>query len=205
MADSLSMAFLVLLESLSPIERAVFLLHEVFGFPYDEVAGVVYKTEDNCRQVAARARRHIEARRPRFEASRSHSEELAKRFFAAVEEGDLDGLMELLATDVVMVGDGGGKAPAIRQALHGRERVAQFLVAIGRELRPVGVEIRLAEINGQPGALTFDRGGRIVSVFSLDVAEGRVQTIRGILNPDKLRRLGPVAEVQQLLREVRGR
>jgi RNA polymerase sigma-70 factor (ECF subfamily) len=108
------MAFLVLLESLSPVERAVFLLREVFGFEYEEIAAMIHKTEDNCRQIAVRARRHVEARRPRFEASRRQKDELAKRFFAAVGEGDLDGLKELLAADVVMVGDGGGKAPAIR-------------------------------------------------------------------------------------------
>jgi RNA polymerase sigma-70 factor (ECF subfamily) len=202
MADSLSIAFLVLLESLSPVERAVFLLREVFGFAYDEIAGVVDKTEDNCRQIAVRARRHVEARRPRFEVSRRHKEELAKRFLAAVGEGDLDGLMELLATDVVMIGDGGGKAPAIRE-LHGNERVARFLVDIARMLEEAEVQVRPTEINGQPGAINSDRTGGIISVISLDIAEGRVQTIRGILNPDKLRHLGPVADIAQLIREVR--
>lgn len=202
-ADSLSMAFLVLLESLSPVERAVFLLREVFGFAYDEVAGVVHKTEDNCRQIAARARRHVEARRPRFEASRRQRRELAERFFAAVEGGDIGALMELLAADVVMVGDGGGKAPAIRRPLHGSKRVARFLVGVGRELRRVEVRIRPTEINGQPGAITFDRDGRLINVFSLDIADGRVQTIRGILNPDKLRHLGAVADLGRLVREAR--
>lgn len=202
-ADSLSMAFLVLLESLSPVERAVFLLREVFGFAYDEVAGVVCKTEDNCRQIAARARRHVEARRPRFEASRRQRRELAERFFAAVEGGDIGGLMELLAADVAMVGDGGGKAPAIRRPLHGSKRVARFLVGVGRELRRVEVRIRPTEINGQPGAITFDRDGRLINVFSLDIADGRVQTIRGILNPDKLRHLGAVADLGRLVREAR--
>jgi RNA polymerase sigma-70 factor, ECF subfamily len=197
------MAFLVLLESLSPVERAVFLLREVFGFAYDEVADVVHKSEDNCRQIATRARRHVEARRPRFEASRRQRDELAKRFFAAVGEGDLDGLMELLAADVVMMADGGGKAPAIRQPLHGSERVARFLVAVARELRPVQVRIRPAEINAQPGAIISDKDGRIINVFSLDISHGRVQTIRGILNPDKLRHLGPVADLGRLVREAR--
>jgi RNA polymerase sigma-70 factor, ECF subfamily len=202
-ADSLSMAFLVLLESLSPVERAVFLLREVFGFPYDEIAGMVHKSEDNCRQIAARARRHVEARRPRFEASPKQKDELAKRFFAAVGEGDLDGLMELLAADVLMVGDGGGKAPAIRQPVRGSERVARLLTDLAHWLRGVEVRIRPAEINGQPGAIASDKEGRILSVFSLDIADGRVQTIRGILNPDKLRRLGPVADVKRLVREAR--
>ncbi|MDQ4132919.1 MAG: RNA polymerase sigma-70 factor [Actinomycetota bacterium] len=202
-ADSLSMAFLVLLESLSPVERAVFLLREVFGFGYDEVARMVHKSEDNCRQIAARARRHVEARRPRFEASRRQKEELAERFFAAVGEGDRDGLMELLAADVVMMGDGGGKVPAIRQPLHGRERVARFLVGAGRRLRDAEMRIRPAEINGQPGAITFDNDGRIFNVVSLDIAEGHVQTVCGILNPDKLRHLGPVAGVAPLVRNER--
>ena len=204
-ADSLSMAFLVLLESLSPVERAVFLLREVFGFAYDEVAGVVDKTEDNCRQIAARARRHVEARRPRFEATRGQKDELAKRFFAAVREGDLDGLMELLAADAVMMADGGGKAPAIRQPLHGSEPVARLLVDLARWLRGVEVHIRPAEINGQPGAIISDRDGRILNVLSLDIADGRVRTIRGILNPEKLRHLGPVADLGRLSREARAR
>lgn len=202
-ADSLSMAFLVLLESLSPVERAVLLLRDVFGFGYDEVAGVVGKTEGNCRQIAARARRHVEARRPRFEASPRQKEELARRFFAAVGEGDLDGLMDLLAADVEMVADGGGKAPAIRQPLHGSERVARFLIHLARWARGAEVQIRTAEINGQPGAITSDRVGRIVNVFSLDIADGRVQTIRGILNPDKLGHLGPVGDLARLGREAR--
>lgn len=205
MADSLSIAFLVLLETLSPVERAVFLLREVFGFAYDEIAGVVRKTEGNCRQIAARARRHVEAGRPRFEVSREQKEQLATRFFAAVGEGDLDGLMELLAVDVVIVGDGGGKAPAIRHPLHGRERVARLLADLGRWARPGEVQIRTAEINGQPGAIVSDRSGRLVSVFSLDIVDGHVQAIRGVLNPDKLRHLGDVADIGRLVREGRER
>ena len=205
MADSLSIAFLVLLETLSPVERAVFLLREVFGFAYDEIAGVVRKTEGNCRQIAARARRHVEAGRPRFEVSSEQKEQLAARFFAAVGEGDLDGLMELLAADVVIVGDGGGKAPAIRQPLHGRERVARLLADLGRWARPGEVQIRTAEINGQPGAIVSDRSGRLVSVFSLDIVDGHVQAIRGVLNPDKLRHLGDVADIGRLVREGRER
>ena len=204
-ADSLSMAFLVLLERLSPVERAVFLLREVFGFDYQEIAGVAHKSEDNCRQIAARARRHIEARRPRFEASRSQKDELARRFFAAVGEGDLDGLMDLLSADVVMTADGGGKAPAIRRPVHGSERVAQFLLALGRGARPLELRITPAEVNGQPGAIMSDRHGLILNVFSLDIADGRVQTIRGILNPDKLRHLGPVGDIWRLFRESRAR
>ena len=129
MADSLSLAFLVLLESLSPEQRAAFLLREVFDEPYDRIAEIVGTSEQNARQLATRARRHVEERRPRFEASREQREELATRFFAAAEEGDLEGLEELLAHDVVFRGDGGGKAPAAARAVHGRARVARMLIA----------------------------------------------------------------------------
>jgi RNA polymerase sigma-70 factor (ECF subfamily) len=202
-ADSLSMAFLVLLESLSPVERAVFLLREVFGFDYEEIAAMVHKTGDNCRQIAVRARRHVEARRPRFEASRRQKDELAKRFFAAVGEGDLEGLKDLLAADVVMVGDGGGKAPAIRQPVHGSERVARLLADFAHWLRRIEVQIRPAEINGQPGAMMTDMEGRTISVLSLDIGDGRVQAIRGVVNPDKLQHLGPVADAAGLFRQAR--
>jgi RNA polymerase sigma-70 factor, ECF subfamily len=200
-ADSVSMAFLVLLESLSPVERAVFLLREVFGYGYDEIARVVGKTEDNCRQLAARARRHVEAKKPRFEASRKQRDELARRFFAAVEEGDTEGLVGVLAADVVVYGDGGGKAPAVAQPIHGRQRVARFLLGLGRQARLQGLHLRVASINGQPGALTFDRDGRLLAALSLDIADGQVQTVRSIVNPDKLRHLGPVTDLERLLRE----
>src|SRR5437870_11848500 len=123
-ADSLSLAFLVLLESLTPVERAVFLLREVFDYGYGEIAAILGKSEDNCRQLAVRARRHVEARKPRFEASRRRREELARRFFAAAEQGDTEGLVGLLAADAVAYGDGGGRALAFPHPVHGRERVA---------------------------------------------------------------------------------
>src|SRR5215204_705634 len=134
-ADSLSLAFLVLLERLSPVQRAVFLLHEVFGYPYAEIAGLVGRSEDTCRQVAARARRHVEAGRPRFEASRRQREELARRFFAAIDQGDTEGLVGMLATDAVLHGDGGGKAPALAAPVHGAERIARFLTGLARRGR----------------------------------------------------------------------
>ncbi len=136
-ADSLSLAFLVLLESLSPEQRAAFLLREVFDEPYDRIAEIVGTSEQNARQLATRARRQVEERRPRFEASREQREELATRFFAAAEEGDLQGLEELLAHDVVLRGDGGGKAPALARALHGRARVARTLIAGLRAAHPL--------------------------------------------------------------------
>jgi RNA polymerase sigma-70 factor (ECF subfamily) len=203
-ADSLSMAFLVLLESLSPVERAVFLLREAFGYPYGEIARMVGKTEENCRQLAARARRHVEARRPRFEASRSQREELARRFLAAVEEGDTAGLVGLLAADAVLYADGGGKAPAITAPIHGRGRVARTLLGWARVTRLGGVRLRHAQVNNQPGVLAVDGDGRLVGVLSLDVADGQVQTVHSIVNPDKLRHLGPVGDLGQLLRERGG-
>jgi RNA polymerase sigma-70 factor (ECF subfamily) len=193
-ADSVSMAFLVLLERLSPVERAVFLLREVFGYPYDEIARVVDKTEDNCRQLATRARRHVQARKPRFEASRDKREELARRFFAAVEDGDTEGLVGVLAADAVMYGDGGGKAPAVAKPIHGRQRVARFLLGLGRQARLQGVDLRAATINGQPGVLAFDPRGRVLGALSVDIADGQVQTVRAVVNPDKLRHLGPVGD-----------
>jgi RNA polymerase sigma-70 factor (TIGR02957 family) len=201
MADSLSLAFLVLLESLSPEQRAAFLLREVFDEPYDRIAEIVGTSEQNARQLAARARRHVEERRPRFEASREQREELANRFFAAAEDGDLGGLEQLLAHDVVLRGDGGGKAPALARALHGRVRVARTLWAWWRAGTRFGIGWRREEVNGQPGALFFDREGRLVSVISLDIAEGQIQGVSGIVNPDKLRHLGPLADLEALLRE----
>src|SRR5215204_2365255 len=201
MADSLSLAFLVLLESLSPEQRAAFLLREVFDEPYDRIAEIVGTSEQNARQVATRARRHVEERRPRFEASREQREELATRFFAAAEEGELEGLEELLAHDVVLRGDGGGKAP-VAGAVHGRARVARTLMAWLRAgTRFGGLTSRREEVNGQPGALVVDREGRLISVMILDVAEGQIQGVSSIVNPDKLRHLGPVADLRALLRE----
>jgi RNA polymerase sigma-70 factor (ECF subfamily) len=202
MADSLSLAFLVLLESLSPEQRAAFLLREVFDEPYDRIAEIVGTSEQNARQLATRARRHVEERRPRFHASREQREALATRFFAAAEEGDLPALEELLAHDVVLRGDGGGKAPALARALHGRARVARTVIAGLRAVgRLRGVTLRREEVNGQPGAVLLDREGKLLSVMSLDVAEGQIQGVSAIANPDKLRHLGPVADARALLRE----
>jgi RNA polymerase sigma-70 factor (TIGR02957 family) len=201
MADSLSLAFLVLLESLSPEQRAAFLLHEVFDEPYDRIAEIVGTSEQNARQLAARARRHVEERRPRFEASREQREELATRFFAAAEEGDLEGLEELLAHDVVLRADGGGKAPALARPIHGRSRAARTLIGGLRALRRFGITSRREEVNGQPGTLFFDPEGRLVSVMILDIAEGQIQRVDSIINPDKLQHLGPLADLDALLRE----
>jgi RNA polymerase sigma-70 factor (ECF subfamily) len=194
MSDSLSMAFLVLLESLTPTERAVFLLHEVFGYDYKEIAGITGKSETNCRQILARARHHVDDGKPRFDASREQRDQVARRFFEAAAGGDLSGLMELLAPDVVMVGDGGGKAWALAEPMSGAERVARLLLGLTRRAPKMGVHLEPAYVNGQPGAVTYDAQDRVVNVFALDIADGRVQTIRSILNPDKLHHLGPVSD-----------
>jgi RNA polymerase sigma-70 factor (TIGR02957 family) len=203
-ADSLSLAFLTLLESLSPEQRAVFLLREVFDYPYERIAEIVGKSEPAVRQLAVRARRHVEDGRVRFDASREQREELADRFFAATQEGDLEGLEELLAEDVELHGDGGGKAPALARALFGRSRVARTLRNWGRAGQRIGgLTMRRVDVNGQPGALTSDSEGRVINVMALDIADGQIQGIRSIVNPDKLRHLGPVADVAALMRDLK--
>jgi RNA polymerase sigma-70 factor (TIGR02957 family) len=193
MSDSLSMAFLVLLESLSPTERAVFLLREVFGYDYQEITEIIGKSEANCRQIFARARRHIDAGKPRFDASREQRDEVARRFFVAVAGGDLGALLSLLAPDVVTVGDGGGKGQALRESLHGPERVGRFLLGLFRRGQKLGGYAVPAVVNGQPGAVVYDPGGRVASVFTLDIADGQVQAFRAVVNPDKLQHLGPTS------------
>jgi RNA polymerase sigma-70 factor (TIGR02957 family) len=186
MADSLSLAFLVLLESLSPEQRAAFLLHDVFDYGYDEVASIVGKSEDNARQLAARARKQVEAGRTRFDASREQRDQLAERFFAATRDGDVKGLEELLSEDVVLHGDGGGKVPALARAVAGRARVARTLVAWGKAGARIDAWFERAEVNGQPGALMRGAGGEVIGVMALDVLDGQVQGVRSIVNPDKL-------------------
>jgi RNA polymerase sigma-70 factor (TIGR02957 family) len=198
MADSLSLALLALLESLSPEQRAVLLLHDVFDYRYAEIAPIVGKSEDNVRQLATRARRHVEQRRPRFQTTREQRHELAARFFAAVEHGDLAGLESLLAHDVELTGDGGGKVPALVRPLRGRSRVAHMLVNSVVARLPE-VSLRLAEVNGGPGALLLDPQQRLIGVMALDIAGGRIAGIRSIVNPDKLRHLGPVGDLGSLV------
>jgi RNA polymerase sigma-70 factor, ECF subfamily len=197
------MALLVLLESLSPVERAVFLLHEVFGYDYGEIAAIVGKSEDNTRQLASRARRHVDEHKPRFEVSRRQRDELARRFFAAAEGGDTESLVEMLAADVVLYGDGGGKAPAIQRPIHGREHVGRVLTAWFEQGMLAGVKLEPAEINGQPGARVLDSEGKLVNVFAIEIADDVVQTVRSVINPEKLAHLGPVADVRRLMRESR--
>lgn len=192
-ADSLSLAFLVLLEKLTPVERAVFILRDVFDYEYDEIASIVGKSEENCRQIAVRARRQVHAEKPRFEASRQRRRELADRFATAAASGDVEGLIELLAADVVAYADGGGKAVAFPRPVHGRERVARVLLGGKARGEALGVtSIRSVEINGQPGFLFLDARGRPLVAVSLDIADDLVQTIRAISNPEKLRHLAAI-------------
>ena len=189
-ADELSMAFLVLLERLTPVERAVFLLHDVFDYDYAEIAEIVGKSEDNCRQIAHRARGHIDARRPRFEASRRRRQELARRFFEAAGAGDQQGLIALLAEDAVAYSDGGGARRTFLDPIYGRDRVALLMTNARAWMEGLGVvTTRPTEVNGQPGVLYLDAEGRAVVVISLDIAEGRIQTVRTVTNPLKLRHL----------------
>ncbi|HET9080011.1 MAG TPA: RNA polymerase sigma factor SigJ [Trebonia sp.] len=202
LADSLSMAFLVLLEALTPVERAVFMLREVFGYDYPAVARITGKTEANCRQIFARARQHIAAGQARESAPaparRAEGGELARRFFTAAEGGDLGALLAMLAPDVVFHGDGGGKAQAVGKPLRGRQPVLRLLGGLFRRGKFLGASLRLAWVNGQPGAVTYDAEGRVISVFALDIADGTVRAIRAVVNPDKLGHLGPVSDVARL-------
>jgi RNA polymerase sigma-70 factor, ECF subfamily len=188
-ADSLSLAFLHLLEKLSPVERAVFLLREVFDYPYDEVAEIVGKSPDNCRQILSRAHEHIEEGRRRFDVSREEREEVARRFLTAWEEGDTDALVELLAPDATVFGDGGGRAPAVPAPLVGAERVAKALIGWGRQAHERGFVHRPAAVNGEPGLVFYDEQGVVLWVAALEIAEGVVVAVRSILNPDKLAHL----------------
>jgi RNA polymerase sigma-70 factor (TIGR02957 family) len=204
-ADSLSLAFLVLLESLSPEQRAAFLLHDVFEYDYPRVAEIVGTSEENARQLASRARRHVQDGRTRFDASEQQRNELASSFITAAREGDFKALEAMLAEDVELHGDGGGLAPAIKRPVFGRQRVAQLVgswMRLGFE-RIGGVELRQVVVNGQPGAEYLDADGRLIGVMSLDIADGQVQAIRSIVNPEKLGHLGPVADAQELLRRLR--
>jgi RNA polymerase sigma-70 factor (ECF subfamily) len=192
-SDSLSMAFLVLLESLAPAERAVFLLREVFGYDYSEIAGITGKTEAACRQTFARARRRIDEGRPRFETSRAEGEELTALFLAAADGGDMASLLERLAPDVVFYGDSGGKGELFISPVLGRDRVAQVLRFSFERIVQLGASLGAAWVNGQPGALVRDADGNLVAVIVLDVLDGQVLAIRTVANPEKLRHLGPIS------------
>jgi RNA polymerase sigma-70 factor (TIGR02957 family) len=201
LADSLSLAFLVLLESLSPEQRAALLLRDVFDYDYGEIAQIVGKSEVATRQLATRARHHVEDRRPRFQATPERQEELARRFFAAAREGELEKLESLLAADVELHGDGGGKVPALARPLQGRNRVARTLLNWTRQALRLGVQVRPVDVNGRPGVMLLDAEDRVISVFALEVGESSIVAIHSVVNPDKLRHLGPVADLGSVLRE----
>jgi RNA polymerase sigma-70 factor (TIGR02957 family) len=206
LADSLSMAFLTLLESLTPEQRAVFLLRDVFDYPYDRIAEIVGKREDATRQLAVRARREVERGRPRFESEPEQEQRLAASFFAATEEGDLAALEALLAADVELHGDGGGKAPALARPLRGRQRVAKTLAAWARAgARFGGFTPQVTRVNGAPGAIFLGPDGKVLSVLVLEIAGGEVRRISSVVNPDKLGHLGPVADLNELLDTARRR
>jgi RNA polymerase sigma-70 factor (ECF subfamily) len=189
-ADSLSLAFLVLLESLTPVERAVFLLREVFEYDYPDIAEIVGKREDNVRQIASRARRHVDDRRPRFDSTREERARLAERFFAAASSGNRDALAATIAADAAFYGDGGGKVRgAILRPVFGQDRVTRLLLGFARTGDELGLRVRLADVNGQPGALAFAPDGSPYSVLALDIIGGAVTTIRSIVNPDKLQHI----------------
>ncbi|WP_199700957.1 RNA polymerase sigma-70 factor [Jiangella rhizosphaerae] len=197
--ETLSTAFLVVLETLSPVERAVFLLREVFGYGYDEIATIVERSEANCRQLLARARKHIEQRRPRFETSRERRDALARTFLAAVQDGDVAALEHLLAEDVVFHGDGGGKTAAVRKPLIGALQVARFLANLGRTGAQLGVVMEPVTVNGQPGARVSGPDGAVLGVLSVTIADGRVVGVHNQINPDKLHHLGEVGDLNALV------
>jgi RNA polymerase sigma-70 factor (TIGR02957 family) len=198
-SDSLSMAFLVLLESLAPAERAVFLLREVFGYGYGEISEITGKTEAACRQIFVRARRRIDEGRPRYETSRAEGEELTSLFLAAASGGDMTSLLERLAPDVLFYGDSGGMGETtFIVPVFGRDRVAEVVrVQVERTLR-LGASLRPVWVNGQPGVLAVDADGDLIAVIAFDVLDGQVQAVRAVANPEKLRHLGPVSRTWHL-------
>ncbi len=191
--ESLSMAFLILLESLTPTERAVFILREVFDYDYDEISRLVGKSEENCRQIARRARQSVAARRPRFESSPEQEGRLMESFLDACLGGDMEGLLALLSEDVTLWSDGGGKTRAALNPIHGADKVARFLSGILRKAPP-GFVVRRASINGRPGLIGYFEDGRPQSVTTFDVAEGSIRAIRLVVNPEKLQAVPPLSD-----------
>ena len=186
LADSVSLAVLVVLESLSPLERAVFVLREAFGFPYADIATTLDRSEPAVRQLAGRARKHVDERRTRYEVDPALQRELTERFLAAATEGDLEGLLSLLAPDVRLVGDSGGRAKAPLRAIESADKVGRFVIGVSRQGGGIqDASFRFVELNGGPALLVLS-AGKPDSVFQLDVADGRIQCIYIVRNPEKL-------------------
>jgi RNA polymerase sigma-70 factor (TIGR02957 family) len=205
-AESLSVGLLMVLETLTPEERAAFLLHEVFDYPHSRIAEILGKSDAAARQLAVRARRRVGEREPRFETSREQRERLVHRFVEAFEEGNLEALEGMLAADVTMRGDGGGKAPALARAIHGRSRVARTLRAFSRAVPRFGVAaVREVDVNGEPGIVAVDGDGRLVTVIAVEISRGQIQAVNSVANPDKLAHLGPVADLTGMVADARER
>ncbi|MFD4941094.1 RNA polymerase sigma factor SigJ [Streptomyces sp. NPDC058239] len=190
LADSVSVAVLVVLESLSPLERAVFVLREAFGFPYAEIAATLDRTEAAVRQLAGRARRHVEKRKPRYDVDPAQRRDLTERFLAAAAGGDIEELLVLLAPDVRLVGDSGGKSKAPLRVIESADKVGRFLVAVAHG-QAQELDVRFLELNGAPGLLVLE-GGKPDSVFQVDVRDGLIQCVYIVRNPDKLTNLAGV-------------
>jgi RNA polymerase sigma-70 factor, ECF subfamily len=193
LSESLTIAYLVLLDQLSATERAVFLLHDVFGYRFDEIATVVDRSEAGCRQIAVRARRRLEPDRPRLDRNSRERAQIAEQFLTAFREGDIDALLHLVAEDAVFVGDGGGKAAALPEPIYGRDRVVHLLRAFANQNRRLNLRFEPALVNAQPGAVVSDLDGLVVTVLALDISGGVVRTVRSIVNPDKIGHLGAVS------------
>ena len=203
LADSVSMAALLLLERLSPLERAVFVLREVFAYDFADVAAAVGRSQAACRQLLVRARNHIDDGKPRFEVDRQARDALAARFFDAFRDGDVEGLKDVLAADVQLVGDAGGKAPALPRTVVGADKVARLLAAVFPRLARLDATLEQREVNGQPGAILRDREGKVAITLALDVVGGQIHAVRSVANPDKLRHVGPVVDPWALHREFK--
>lgn len=193
LSDSLSIAYLVLLDQLSATERAVLLLHDVFGYQFDEIGAIVDRSEAGCRQIAVRARRRLDPERPRFDSDPRERAQIAEQFLSAFREGDIDALLHLVAEDAVFVGDGGGKAAALPEPIYGRDRVVHLLRAFANQNRRLNLRFEPVLVNAQPGAVVRDLDGLVVTVLALDIAGGVVQTVRSIVNPEKIGHLGAVS------------
>ena len=187
--QTLSLAFLAMLERLSPVERAVYVLHDLFGFGHRDIADAIDKSSANSRQILLRARRHVERGRPRFEPSRHERETLLARFLDAARAGDVQALVDLLAADAVSYADGGGRARATLRPIHGAEKVARLWASIADPARSGPYTLRFADVNGQPGVVAFGADGGVTAVLTLEVADGRVRTVWAVVNPDKLARV----------------